>query len=112
MNKVLLSIVFSIIFFIIEPTVLMAQGVGYHALRNFIPSEVMSFFVTSEPIGNGGNLGGLEGADAHCQRLEQVIAPGGLISAHRRDPGNPLSMHVTGLGMVRGTTLEDYFADL
>ena len=29
----------------------------------------MSFFVTSEPIGDGGNLGGLNGADAHCQKL-------------------------------------------
>ena len=46
-----------------------AQGVGVHAPRLFIPSELMSFFVTSEPIGDGGNLGGLAGADAHCQRL-------------------------------------------
>jgi hypothetical protein len=29
----------------------------------------MSFFVTSVPGGNGGNLGGLAGADAHCERL-------------------------------------------
>jgi hypothetical protein len=29
----------------------------------------MSFFVTSVPAGNGGNMGGLAGADAHCQRL-------------------------------------------
>ena len=34
-----------------------------------IPSSLMTFFVTSEPIGDGGNLGGLEGADAHCQSL-------------------------------------------
>ncbi len=34
----------------------------------------MSFFVTSVPTGNGGNLGGLEGADAHCQAL--AIAAG------------------------------------
>ena len=33
----------------------------------------MTFFVTSEPIGNGGNLGGLEGADAHCERLAQAV---------------------------------------
>ena len=33
----------------------------------------MSFFVTSSnPGGNGGNLGGLAGADAHCQALAQV----------------------------------------
>jgi len=29
----------------------------------------MSFFVTSVAAGDGGNLGGLTGADAHCQRL-------------------------------------------
>jgi len=28
-----------------------------------------SFFVTSEGTGNGANLGGLAGADAHCQKL-------------------------------------------
>jgi hypothetical protein len=34
----------------------------------------MSFFVTSVPTGDGGNLGGVEGADAHCQTL--AIAAG------------------------------------
>lgn len=33
------------------------------------PNENMSFFVTSAGPGDGGNLGGLSGADAHCQRL-------------------------------------------
>ena len=33
----------------------------------------MTFFVTSEPIGNGGNLGGLEGADGHCERLAAIV---------------------------------------
>src|SRR6185369_15840505 len=33
------------------------------------PQQPMSFFVTSVPIGDGGNLGGLTGADAHCQKL-------------------------------------------
>lgn len=31
--------------------------------------SVMSFFVTSRGVGNGGDLGGLVGADAHCQAL-------------------------------------------
>jgi hypothetical protein len=31
--------------------------------------QKMSFFVTSVPGGDGGNLGGLAGADAHCQKL-------------------------------------------
>jgi hypothetical protein len=33
------------------------------------PTQPMSFFVTSEPIGKGGDLGGLAGADAQCQKL-------------------------------------------
>lgn len=37
----------------------------------------MGFFVTSTPIGNGGNLGGLAGADNHCQTLAQAAGAGG-----------------------------------
>src|SRR5258707_11145731 len=37
----------------------------------------MSFFVTSVGIGKGGDLGGLEGADAHCQRLAAAVGGGG-----------------------------------
>jgi hypothetical protein len=36
----------------------------------------MSFFVTSVGIGKGGDLGGLEGADAHCQRLAAAVGGG------------------------------------
>jgi len=36
----------------------------------------MSFFVTSTPIGNGANLGGLAGADAHCQSLAEAAGAG------------------------------------
>src|SRR4051794_29300496 len=35
-----------------------------------------SFFVTSTGIGNGGNLGGLAGADNHCQTLAQAAGAG------------------------------------
>jgi len=37
----------------------------------------MSFFVTSTGPGNGGNLGGLAGADAHCQQLAAAVGRGG-----------------------------------
>jgi hypothetical protein len=40
------------------------------------PAQPMSFFVTSVPIGDGGNLGGLEGADAHCQKLASAVGAG------------------------------------
>jgi hypothetical protein len=36
-----------------------------------------TFFVTSTSIGNGGNLGGLAGADNHCQTLAQAAGAGG-----------------------------------
>jgi hypothetical protein len=36
----------------------------------------MTFFVTSRGIGNGGNLGGLSGADAHCQKLATAVGAG------------------------------------
>ncbi len=32
----------------------------------------MSFFITSAGPGSGANLGGLEGADAHCQKLAEA----------------------------------------
>jgi len=36
----------------------------------------MSFFVTSAGSGNGANLGGLEGADKHCQTLAAAVGAG------------------------------------
>jgi hypothetical protein len=35
-----------------------------------------SFFLTSQPIGLGGNLGGLAAADAHCQKLAAAVGFG------------------------------------
>jgi len=36
----------------------------------------MSFFVTSTGLGKGGDLGGIEGADKHCQALAQAAGAG------------------------------------
>ena len=36
----------------------------------------MSFFVTSVGGGNGADLGGLAGADAHCQKLASAAGAG------------------------------------
>lgn len=36
----------------------------------------MGFFISSVGIGNGGDLGGLEGADAHCQSLASAAGAG------------------------------------
>jgi len=38
--------------------------------------EPMTFFVSSRPVGNGGDLGGLAGADAHCQSLAAAAGAG------------------------------------
>jgi hypothetical protein len=40
------------------------------------PSPQMSFFITSANPGKGGDLGGLAGADAHCQALAQAAGAG------------------------------------
>ena len=42
-----------------------------------MPAQDMSFFITSEGPGNGGDLGGLEGADSHCQNLAEAAGAGG-----------------------------------
>lgn len=40
------------------------------------PKQPMSFFVTSVGPGDGANLGGLAGADAHCQKLAEAAGAG------------------------------------
>jgi hypothetical protein len=40
------------------------------------PAPTMSFFVTSKGRGFGANLGGLRGADAHCQQLAASVGAG------------------------------------
>ena len=40
-------------------------------------SPTMTFFVTSNGPGKGADLGGLEGADRHCQTLAQAAGAGG-----------------------------------
>ena len=74
---------------------LSAQGRGNPPMPTSerIPSSLMTFFVTSEPIGDGGNLGGLAGADAHCQRLATAVGAGdktwrAYLSTQAR-PGQP-----------------------
>jgi hypothetical protein len=57
-------------------------GLGAASLAVFAaqPAQAQSadtsFFVTSVGIGNGGNLGGLAGADNYCQTLAQAVGAG------------------------------------
>jgi len=41
------------------------------------PKNPMTFFVTSVGSGNGADLGGLAGADAHCEKLAAAVDAGG-----------------------------------
>src|SRR5262245_33826973 len=68
------------------------QGVTPPPGSNPTPAK-MTFFVTSVGIGKGGNLGGLAGADAHCQTLATAVGAGGhtwhaYLSTQAR-PGQP-----------------------
>ena len=61
--------------------------------RGETPSPMMNFFATSVPVGDGGNLGGLAGADAHCQTLATAVGAGNrtwhaYLSTQSR-PGKP-----------------------
>ncbi|MBI4480409.1 MAG: lectin [Acidobacteria bacterium] len=40
------------------------------------PPAPMTFFVTSVGVGQGAQLGGLAGADAHCQKLAEAVGAG------------------------------------
>ena len=44
-------------------------ALGAFSLPALADSKDMSFFVTSIGMGHGANLGGLDGADAHCNSL-------------------------------------------
>ena len=46
------------------------------AVTALAQSHPMGFFVTSVGLGKGGDLGGLEGADAHCQKLAAAVGAG------------------------------------
>ena len=55
------------------------QSASAPAAASSAPRELpkdFSFFLTSQPIGQGGNLGGLAGADAHCQKLAAAVGFG------------------------------------
>jgi hypothetical protein len=59
-------------------TVVLASAVlGLSAFTAPASAQDMSFFVTSVGVGDGGNLGGLEGADAHCQTLAEAAGSTG-----------------------------------
>lgn len=54
-----------------------AVSAGMSTTPMVLAEGEMSFFVTSVGSGDGANLGGLEGADAHCQKLAAAAGAGG-----------------------------------
>jgi hypothetical protein len=54
-----------------------AMAVGFQSGRIAVAqTQPMSFFITSAGPGDGANLGGLKGADAHCQKLAAAAGAG------------------------------------
>jgi hypothetical protein len=87
----------------------------------------MTFFVTSEGPGKGGDLGGLAGADAHCQKLAESVGagagknwhaylssstnaanPGATVNARDRIGKGPWQ---NAKGVVIATSVEDLHSD-
>lgn len=60
-------------------TVLTLSFIGLLAVSGTVAGQdaEMSFFITSQGPDDGANLGGLEGADAHCQQLAETAGVGG-----------------------------------
>ena len=52
-------------------------SLGFAAGAQAQQASNMSFFITSTGVGKGADLGGLAGADRHCQTLAQAAGAGG-----------------------------------
>jgi hypothetical protein len=51
---------------------------SFHSESSLVAqNQPISFFITSVGTGDGANLGGLKGADAHCQKLAATAGAGG-----------------------------------
>lgn len=55
---------------------LVGLAAGLEAQEDQEEEPELGFFITSEGPGNGADLGGLEGADAHCQALAEAVGAG------------------------------------
>jgi hypothetical protein len=52
--------------------IMLSVGLAISAVPALSQDTSMSFFITSQGSGDGANLGGLAGADAHCQKLAEA----------------------------------------
>jgi hypothetical protein len=61
---------------LVATALVVAGFYGHMQAQSAQPSGQMSFFITSVGLGNGANLGGLAGADAHCAALAKAVGAG------------------------------------
>ncbi len=61
---------------VLAPAVLLSLGAGAQAQTAPSGGDNMTFFITSVGSGKGADLGGLEGADRHCQTLAAAAGAG------------------------------------
>lgn len=55
---------------------MLAVALLFNVMAAYSGDNSMSFFVTSVGSGKGGDLGGMEGADAHCKTLATAVGAG------------------------------------
>ena len=58
---------------------ILVTGAALSPRAQAVEDSSLSFFITSSPIGQGGNFGGLSGADAHCQSLAAGVGAGNKV---------------------------------
>jgi hypothetical protein len=81
---------------ILAATALLSLGAGAQAQQQGPQAPNMTFFVTSVGSGKGADLGGLAGADAHCQQLATSVGAGNktwraYLSTNRANPGGAVN---------------------
>ncbi|MEZ5490558.1 MAG: lectin [Gammaproteobacteria bacterium] len=101
--------------------VLALPGLSLFAQQQAEETPGMGFFITSVGLGDGGNLGGLAGADAHCQALAGAAGAGhrtwaaylstqgpGAVNARDRIGSGPWA---NANGLVMATSVESLHYD-
>lgn len=62
--------------FVYTTIILLSTTLSTSQAQDLIKDNDMSFFITSIGPGNGADLGGLKGADQHCQMLAEAVEQG------------------------------------
>ncbi|MGD9738103.1 MAG: hypothetical protein AB7O56_09795 [Bauldia sp.] len=106
---------------VLTTTAATALVAGSAPAQNAVNPATMTFFITSVGIGDGANLGGLEGADAHCQELATAAGAGdrtwvaylstdgeGAVNARDRIGPGP---YVNAVGVTVAANLDELHAE-